>query len=155
MAIEPDRAAFELLRDNIYINCLEGVAFAHNVAASEAKGSLTLHRRITRSGNTSIAQPADVVLAQMGEPSSQAFQAVCVPIDQFLPEFRDRVDCIKIDVEGAEPLVLRGAQETLARNPQIKVVMEWSPGQMRDAGFDPREFTEMLNRLTLSAALIT
>lgn len=39
----------------------------------------------------------------------------------------DKVDVVKIDAEGAEPLILDGMAETLARNPGIKIVMEFSP----------------------------
>jgi FkbM family methyltransferase len=154
IALEPDRRVFELLRDNIYINSLEGVAFPRLAAASDGEGTLTLHRRITRSGNTSIAWIPDDVLAGMGEPPSQAFEAACLPIDRLLPSFDGRIDCIKIDVEGAEPLVVRGAHATIAQNPQIKIVMEWSPSQIRDVGFDPSAFVAELGRLGLSPAAI-
>jgi FkbM family methyltransferase len=155
IALEPDPKVFALLHDNIYINNLEGVASARNLAAADAEGTLMLHRRVTRSGNTSIARLPEAVVSALGEPPSEAFDIVCTPIDKLLPEFDGRVDCIKIDVEGAEPLVVRGAHQTIARNPQISIVMEWSPSQMRDAGFDPREFTVDLAGLGLTAAAIT
>ena len=154
IALEPDQRVFELLRDNIYINSLEGIAFPRHVAASDGEGTLRLHRRLTRSGNTSIARIDDAVLAGMGEPPSEAFDVACLPIDRLLPEFNGRIDCLKIDVEGAEPLVVRGADATIAQNPQIKIVMEWSPSQIREVGFDPGTFTTELDRLGLSAAAI-
>jgi hypothetical protein len=59
------------------------------------------------------------------------------------------VDLLKVDVEGAEPLVFRGAKETLARNPQLAILMEWSPGQLMDAGFEPAQFAAELGELGL------
>jgi FkbM family methyltransferase len=47
------------------------------------------------------------------------------------------VDLIRIDAEGAEPLILEGAREILLRSPAIRVCMEWSVGMMsnrRDVG---------------------
>lgn len=154
IALEPDRKIFELLRDNIYINSLEKMTFPRHVAAADVEGTLRLHRRIMRSGNTSIARVSDEALAGMGEPPSEAFDVTCIPIDKLLPEFEGRVDYIKIDVEGAEPLVLRGARATIAQNPQVRIVMEWSPGQLRDAGFDPSEFAADLAGIGLRAAAI-
>ncbi len=154
IGLEPDIKIFELLRDNIYINSLEGVASARNAAASNMAGTLRLHRRLTRSGNTSITKVSDEALASIGEPPSEAFEIACMPIDSLLPEFDGRVDCLKIDVEGAEPLVFRGAHATIAGNPQIRIVMEWSPSQLNDAGFDAREFTAELAGLGLTAATI-
>jgi FkbM family methyltransferase len=155
IALEPDRKIFELLRDNISINSLETIASPRNLAAADVEGSMTLHRRVTRSGNTSITRISVEDLVGMGEPPSEPFDVACVPIDKLLPEFGGRVDCIKIDVEGAEPLVVRGAHETIACNPHLKIVMEWAPRQIRDAGFDLREFIADLARLGLTAAVIT
>ncbi len=154
IALEPNPNVFELLRDNIYINSLEGVASGRNLAAADFAGALTLHRRVTRSGNTSIARLPDEAVAGMGEPPSETFAIACTPIDTLLPEFGGRVDCMKIDVEGAEPMVLQGARETIARNPRLNIVMEWSPSQIRDAGFDSRKFIEDLAGLGLRPAAI-
>lgn len=41
----------------------------------------------------------------------------------------DRVDLIKIDIEGAEVLAWEGMQETIDRNPGLIIVMEWEPGR--------------------------
>lgn len=61
---------------------------------------------------------------------------------------------VKIDVEGAEPLALRGARRAVAANPQVRIVMEWSPGQIQYAGFDVREFLAELTAMGLQAAAI-
>ena len=74
--------------------------------------------------------------------------------DILLPEFNGRVDYVKIDVEGAEPLVVRGARAIIANNPQVQIVMEWSPGQIQQAGFDLAEFTSELAAQGLKAAVI-
>ena len=79
IALEPDRKIFELLRDNIYINSLEGVAFARHAAAMDKAGSVRLYRRITRSGNTSIAKVPNGTLADVGEKASIPFEVSGVP----------------------------------------------------------------------------
>ena len=35
-----------------------------------------------------------------------------------------------MDVEGAEYLILKGARHLLARSPNVKIIMEWSPKSM-------------------------
>jgi FkbM family methyltransferase len=100
LALEPDRKIFELLRDNIYINSLEGVAVARHAAASDKSGMAKLYRRVTRSGNTSITRVSDEALAGMGEPASVPFEVSCIPIDTLLPEFG-----------GAEPARCRSSLE--------------------------------------------
>lgn len=41
-----------------------------------------------------------------------------------------RVDLVRIDAEGSEPFILRGAEAVLRANPDILVCMEWSVIQM-------------------------
>ncbi len=154
IAIEPDEKMFNLLRDNIYINSLEAMTTPMHSAAADREATLTLHRRITRSGNTSMIEVPAEALKQMGEPPSPAFDIAAMPIDQLLPQFDGRVNHVKIDVEGAEPLVLRGAKQIIANNPVINIVMEWSPNQLRAAGFDPAQFTIELAEMGLSSAAI-
>jgi FkbM family methyltransferase len=155
IGLEPDQKIFELLRDNIYINGLESVASAMHAAAGREEGTLTLHRRLTRSGNTSLIKEPDEKITRLGEAASQAFEISCVPIDTLLPEFDGRIDYIKIDVEGAEPLVLPGARQTITNNPHIQIVMEWAPNQIQAAGFDVAGFTRDLAGMGLRVAILS
>jgi hypothetical protein len=54
------------------------------------------------------------------------------------------VDVVKIDAEGAEPLIWRGMGKTLRRNRRIRVFMEFAPSLLLRAGSDPAEFLEQL-----------
>lgn len=154
IGVEPDRHVYELLRDNIHLNGLAGWATAKHTAISDSIGTLEMHRRITRSGNTSITEPCHVFVQILGEPKSEAFQVACVRVDDLLPEFDSRIDFIKIDVEGAEPLVMRGAQQAIMANPQLNIIMEWSPDQVQAAGFSVPEFVNELASMGLQAAEI-
>ena len=52
---------------------------------------------------------------------------------------------IKIDVEGAEHLVLKGGRETL-RTREIDVIAEFNPKSIRDAGLTPAEYLRLYTR---------
>jgi FkbM family methyltransferase len=149
IAVEADAHVCALVRDNIAINGFTYIAEAIHAAASDTVNRLTFHRRLTRSANTSLVKmPADFV-ANLGESPSEPFEVVGLLIDDLSPRLDGRVDFIKVDVEGAEPLALRGARETIERNPQLTIVMEWSPGQIRGAGFDPDAFLADLEGMGL------
>lgn len=51
----------------------------------------------------------------------------------------ERVDIVKMDVEGYEPAVLAGMTQTVSRDRPI-IVTEFWPKGMRDLGFSPEDF---------------
>jgi FkbM family methyltransferase len=62
-------------------------------------------------------------------------------MDQLVKEFGlAKVDVIKMDVEGLEPLVFEGMKKTIADNPQLKIIMEYTPEAYGDAS----KFTRFL-----------
>lgn len=154
IAVEADPLIWKYVDDNLHINFLEGRSEALCGAVSDTIGELTLHRRITRSGNTSIIEMGEALTASMSEPPSEAFVVPCFTIDSLLPKMGGRVDFIKIDVEGAEVLAFRGARETILSNPQIQIIMEWSPGQFQAAGFEIPPFLEILRSYGLSPSML-
>ncbi len=69
-------------------------------------------------------------------------------IDDFLP-FDLRVDLVKIDVEGHEPLVLRGMEHTIARSPNIQIVIEFADNLLAHTT-NPAEFLDYIRGLGLA-----
>lgn len=150
LGIEAEQNVYAVARDNIYINGFEGIASVMHAAASNSNADVTLHSRGTRSANTSIAKMPEDFIRALAEPQSQAFTVPGVRLDDLLPQMNGRVDFLKVDVEGAEPLVFQGAHEMFATNPQLRAVMEWSPGQISAAGFDLPIFLADLEAMGLS-----
>ena len=140
IGVEAERRIADLARDNLFINNLYGRADILCAAASDSVEPVTLYRRTSRSGNTSIVDVGAAHTTLLGEPAVEPFEVTGVRIDDLAERLGGRIDFIKIDVEGAEPLVLAGAKETIRRNPRLTIVMEWSPGQIAAAGFNLRRF---------------
>ena len=63
-------------------------------------------------------------------------------VDEVVGSFR--VDIAKIDVEGAELLVLEGMKNTIEKNPDIILFMELNPVSLREAGTSPVQLMEKL-----------
>jgi FkbM family methyltransferase len=55
-----------------------------------------------------------------------------------------RVDLVKIDVEGAEPLVYRGMSRILRENPEIVLILEWSASHFTRSGQSPEAFWDLI-----------
>ncbi len=53
------------------------------------------------------------------------FECQSKTIDQILPDSHP-IHLIHLDIEGAEPRALLGARQTIARNPELRLITEWS-----------------------------
>jgi hypothetical protein len=49
-----------------------------------------------------------------------------------------RLDFIKIDAEGAEPMILEGMSKTISANPRLVMVIEVNPAALVAAGSNPQ-----------------
>ena len=65
-------------------------------------------------------------------------------LDDFSARHQVYPDVIKIDVEGAELLVLRGMQQLLIKHPPRLLMIEVHGQHLRDAGERPEEVAELL-----------
>lgn len=71
-----------------------------------------------------------------------SFTKIKVPaisLDDYFPE-GTKVDFIKVDAEGAEPDIIKGASRLLNENKDIKILMEWNPVMLNRPGKSLHEF---------------
>ena len=80
-----------------------------------------------------------------GEPRSAEVEMTT--IDAFLPP-DIAVDLGKIDVEGHEPLVIRGMEQTIARSPNIRLVIEFADDMLAHT-VEAAQFVDYIHALGL------
>ena len=132
-AFEPDPVSFGLLCGNVKRNRLGNVTTAQ-IALGDAAGALDLY----------IGSPDNLGTTSLSRPYNHTGQTVrvdVVPLDQCL----ERVDLIKIDVEGAESLVIRGAEKVLATRPTL--VIEFEETNQARFGSSCAELARMLRTM--------
>ncbi|RBQ19706.1 hypothetical protein DP939_13335 [Spongiactinospora rosea] len=115
-AFEPVPENLGYLRRNIEANDLAGRVTVEPMAVGAEEGELTLHLSGEQSGKHSASA------ANAGTAPDAPGGTVTVPmtsIDAYLAGRDERPDIIKIDVEGYEGFVLRGAAATLAGLPTL------------------------------------
>lgn len=116
-AFEPIPKTYKNLRENITLNSLENV-FTRNIGLSDSHSTQTFYCDETLCGNASLVNHTN-------QPNIQKSNILVYPLDKLplSPNF------IKIDVEGAEFLVLKGAKQTLINyHPilYIEMLRKWS-----------------------------
>lgn len=75
------------------------------------------------------------------------YESKGVAIDDILEaEGIQQIDFAKIDVDGPEVKVLKGLERTIKRSPNMKMVIEYYPKYILDAGDKPEEFQEIIKR---------
>lgn len=69
-----------------------------------------------------------------------------VMLDDYIAHRRiERVTVLKLDIEGSEPLALRGLQRTLQRKAVDVIYVEVLPENLRRLGFTPRDVVSPLH----------
>lgn len=141
-AFEPQRLIYQQLCGNVALNGLANV-FARNVGLDEAAGELTLQRPGVDRGS-STARP-DVAGRYEAEGVTLSPETIAVAtLDSFADALTD-VGLVKIDVEGLELRVLKGARRILLDNDLPKLLVEcWSADWYRD---DKEQLLDFLDDL--------
>lgn len=145
-AFEPIPPVRARLEQHVVHNNLSGVVTVKPIALSSGEGSVTMSYATTAEPNQGMGSLVNIDNAQTAlrvEVQTQTLDAVVTA------HGLDRVDFIKLDVQGAEPLVLAGAGETLARfSPDL--LMEVSPEDLRFLGTDGRALCASVEALGYS-----
>jgi FkbM family methyltransferase len=146
LAIEPDPYNFALLMRNVQTNGLDNV-LAENVALGAQPGRATLFRSPGNLG--------DHRLFASAEERREAVEVPVVRLDDLCREHAmERVDLVKMDVQGYEPLVLAGMSRTLADNPHALVITEFWPHGMEAAGSSAEAFFQLISAPGFAAYLL-
>ncbi len=135
-AFEPNPKLAKLFRRNMEINWSIAPITLHEAAVTDNDGEVILHVPESHGANASLSAPEEYICSSVTVPA--------VRLDDAIPE-DIVVDLIKIDVEGHEASVLRGAQSIIARSPNLRLILEWSRKQMEQAEIDPEEIITLLD----------
>jgi FkbM family methyltransferase len=127
VALEPDPRMHAELAANLARNGIRNVT-ALAVAAADRAGEATLSGYAEADRNRGVSS---LVAAPAGDAPSFAVRTA--PLDDLLDELGiGAVDLVKIDVEGAEELVVRGMARGLVEGRYRRVLVELHPGQHPD-----------------------
>ena len=84
-----------------------------------------------------------------GPDTEKEIEVESCSLDEFFDRNGGKCHLIKLDIEGAEPVALRGMKRTIERADKIILFTEFVPALLKLCGFDPVEYLKDLRRLGL------
>jgi len=134
IAIEPHPVSFALLEENVWSNGLSDVE-SHQVALASKAGQTTFFQ--DKSPERWFSTASFMAGAWNGDQKSTPLTVATQPLSDFLTQ---PIECLKMDIEGAELQVLSAAGEKLRTINHIMV--EFHP----HAGQDIRDLVDLLEK---------
>jgi len=144
-AFEPDPTAFSLLKINCRLNHCSYLCELFPLAVSDVDGPVTLHRFDLNFGSSSLSELPEKLLAEfLEEPTPQAVESTT--LDKHYGKHEIVFDFIKVDAEGAEPLIFSGAQDFLCSCTRDSTIfaVEFNPQAMQGLGRNGAQFLDHL-----------
>jgi len=142
-AYEPTPNIFRILKENIAANGFEvkGNIHPYNLAVADTEKRILFSVYKGLSGHNN-----------MFDDTADRIEVEAVSLDHHITA--EKIDIVKIDVEGAEYFVLKGMAEIISRNTDIKIILEFAPTHISKAGISPIEFIRFIKQLGFDIALI-
>jgi FkbM family methyltransferase len=138
-SFEPFKKTFDLLNDNIALNNITNVK-THNIGFSCKKEHIILNTCVSHNGLHTIGN------------NPLRFNDICKieievdTIDNLFYEKNIPVDYIKIDTEGWEFFILKGAEKTIKKYKPI-IQIEWNEINMHQCNVDINELSNYIDEL--------
>lgn len=141
LAFEADPYNAAALRANVRRSRARNVTIVEH-AASDRAGRATFRQNEATTGSS-------LVPRIVGVGPAREIEVETTTLDTKLGDLSGRRLLLKLDVEGAERMVLSGAAETLRSAAAVTAIVELHPHALREAGTTPRELVADLEALGL------
>lgn len=135
-AFEPTPRTYNLLCQNIKANGFSNVVTVRK-AVADRSGPATLYVDRDCAVNT-----LSSTLERQGSVSVEV-----ITLDEYFAESTVPIDILKMDIEGSEPLALKGMAGILRRSPQVALLTELNPFRIAELGSTAADYIAALRAL--------
>lgn len=135
ISFEPEPENFSFLKETVALNKFSNIEI-YDLALSDKVGKGTLFLSKTNKGDHRMFDPGN---------ASESIDISMTTLDDFLMQKGiQKVDFIKMDIQGAEALALDGMKNTMAHNKRISLIIEFCPHDLLMSKTEP---LSLLNKL--------
>lgn len=139
-SFEPDPFNFDLLLKNSHANRSENIScFQKAISNHNDHASLFLSKK-----NKGDHRIFDFYVYE-DDDNRKSIDVECVKLDSILPS-DEKIDFIKMDIQGSEYLALEGMNNSITKNPNIQLLTEFWPYAIEKSGHSPKDFIEQLRQ---------
>jgi FkbM family methyltransferase len=147
-SFEPNPKINRILRENFFINGISAHIFDY--ALGSRTEEVIMRVRADQSGGGYLSNDSNSITSA----GFDEYKVRMARLDDII-DAGTSIDLIKIDAEGFEPDIIRGAVSTIQRSRNIRLVIELSPSSWSGQGHNPKQFLESLVRLGFKLSLVT
>lgn len=134
-AFEPTPRTFQILKHNIHQNGFDSVVTPYQYGISNVNQKAQLYINDYNKGDNRLYKSADM----------KSVDIDLVTIDNFL-KLDSKIDFIKMDIQGAEALAIKGMFQLLQKD-KPTVIMEFWPHRIKRLGIEPKEMLQDLQNI--------
>jgi len=136
-AFEPEPNNFALLKKNVEINGYHNVVLIEK-AVSNKNGKTRLYLAKENLGDHRIYE-SEVIIGR------NSIEIDTVRLDDYFKDYEEKIDFIKMDIQGAEPAAFEGMIRLLEKK-HPKLLTEFWPGGLNQFGVQPGEYINLIVR---------
>jgi methyltransferase, FkbM family len=133
-AFEPDPTNFALLKRNVRANGYTNVELVQK-AVSDKNGKIKLYLCEENRGDHRIYDSHD---------GRESVEVESVRLDDYFQGYEREINFIKMDIQGAEMMALRGMRSLLLQQPSMKLLSEFWPVGFARSGGNALEYFRLL-----------
>ena len=132
-AFEPDPESFAILKKNVELNGYKNVILV-NKAVSDRNARLKLYLSEYSTSDNRLYESED---------TRNSVEVDTIRMDDYFTNKQQKVDFIKMDIQGSEANALRGMPDILKNN-KLKLSTEFWPIGLKQCGSDAEEYLNVL-----------
>ena len=136
-AFEPAPENYKTLQKNIWINEYKNTRILQK-AVSDTSGEVSIYLNNGNLGMHTLGKRKDL-------EKWEEIKVETITLDSYFEKYDKPIDFLKMDIQGAEGLALKGMEKLLIKNEQIKMIVEFSQPQLKGLG-DPKECLRLLRQ---------
>lgn len=135
-AFEPAPDNFALLKKNIEVNGYKNVVLVQKAVSN-------------KSGQTRLFLSQDPTCHLIYDPHDNSKSVIVdvISLEDFFKNHNDKIDLIKMDIEGAEGWALQGMKNLIEKNKDMEIITEFRPFGLRKSGYPPEKYLSDLKEL--------